>query len=172
MGDSLRRFTGKQLDPESSLYYYGGRYYDPELGRFISPDPFVARFDDPQNLNRYSYVETNPVNYTGPSGYFSFKKFFRKVFRVFNKYILPGICPVCYGISKIPAKVRGGLEIVGGIAMLLTANPYGAFFVASGATSFGRSNGWQIASGVLRGAGAVASGGGSGSDGGGNDFPV
>jgi len=68
-GDSLRRFTGKILDPESGLYYYGGRYYDPELGRFISPDPFVGDPFDPQNLNRYSYVVNNPVNAIDPDGY-------------------------------------------------------------------------------------------------------
>ncbi|MBI4488708.1 MAG: hypothetical protein HY694_06450, partial [Deltaproteobacteria bacterium] len=79
IGDSVRRFTGKQLDPESGLYYYGGRYYDPELGRFISPDPFVGQPDDPQNLNRYSYVGNNPVNYIDPSGFKKKKKggFFR-----------------------------------------------------------------------------------------------
>jgi len=58
------------LDPESGLYYYGGRYYDAELGRFISPDPFVGQPDDPQNHNRYSYVVNNPVNYIDPDGYF------------------------------------------------------------------------------------------------------
>ncbi len=52
--DPTHRFTGKELDPETGLYYYGGRYYDAEIGRFISPDPFVPQFDDPQSLNRYS----------------------------------------------------------------------------------------------------------------------
>ncbi|MBI4487780.1 MAG: hypothetical protein HY694_01725 [Deltaproteobacteria bacterium] len=71
-----------ELDPESGLYYYGGRYYDPELGRFISPDPFVPQPDDPQNLNRYSYVVNNPVNYIDPDGYKKKKKggFFRSFF--------------------------------------------------------------------------------------------
>ena len=58
--DTTRRFTGQELDPETDLYYYGGRYYDHEIGRFVSPDPFVQDPDDPQNLNRYSYVINNP----------------------------------------------------------------------------------------------------------------
>ncbi len=32
------KYTGQELDPESSLYYYVSRYYDPMIGRFISPD--------------------------------------------------------------------------------------------------------------------------------------
>ena len=70
------------LDPESGLYYYGGRYYDPELGRFISPDPFVPGPGEPQSFNRYSYVGNNPVNYIDPSGYAKKKKggFFRSFF--------------------------------------------------------------------------------------------
>jgi RHS repeat-associated protein len=39
--DPTHRFTGQQLDSETGLYYYGGRYYDAEIGRFISPDLFV-----------------------------------------------------------------------------------------------------------------------------------
>ncbi|MGH7830827.1 MAG: RHS repeat-associated core domain-containing protein, partial [Candidatus Binatia bacterium] len=62
-GDSLRRFNGKIQDPETGLLYYGGRYYDPELARWISPDPFIPEPADPQALNRYSYVLNNPVNY-------------------------------------------------------------------------------------------------------------
>ncbi|MBI4528352.1 MAG: hypothetical protein HY695_31545, partial [Deltaproteobacteria bacterium] len=68
--DPNHRFTGQELDLETGLYYYGGRYYDPELGRFISPDPFVGQPGDPQNLNRYSYVVNNPQNYIDPDGYF------------------------------------------------------------------------------------------------------
>jgi hypothetical protein len=42
--------------------------YDPRLGRFLSPDPFVQAPTDPQNFNRYSYCLNNPLKYTDPSG--------------------------------------------------------------------------------------------------------
>jgi RHS repeat-associated protein len=50
--DATHRFTGKELDPETGLMYYGGRYYDPILARFISPDPFASSREssDPQPL--------------------------------------------------------------------------------------------------------------------------
>jgi RHS repeat-associated protein len=67
--DPTHRFNGKELDPESGLYYYGGRYYDPEISRFVSADPFVQAPGNPQSLNRYSYVWNNPQRYTDPSGY-------------------------------------------------------------------------------------------------------
>lgn len=62
-----RLFTGQRLD-STGLYYYGARYYDPAIGRFISPDPVVQDFTNPQTLNRYSYVLNNPLKYTDPSG--------------------------------------------------------------------------------------------------------
>lgn len=68
--DPTHRFTGQELDPESGIHYYGGRYYDQNLARFISPDPFIQEPDNPQNLNRYSYVLNNPQGYIDPSGYF------------------------------------------------------------------------------------------------------
>ena len=68
--DPSHRFTGQKLDPETGLYYYGGRYYDPEMSRFASADPFVQAAMDPQNLNRYTYVRNNPQTYIDPTGYF------------------------------------------------------------------------------------------------------
>jgi RHS repeat-associated protein len=68
--DPTHRFTGQELDPESNIHYYVGRYYDQGLGRFISADPFVQDPDNPQNLNRYSYVLNGPQTYIDPSGYF------------------------------------------------------------------------------------------------------
>ena len=63
------KFTGKEEDPETSLYYYGARYYDPQLGRFISADTVVQAPNDPQTLNRYSYCRNNPLSYTDPTGH-------------------------------------------------------------------------------------------------------
>ncbi|MDR3565629.1 MAG: RHS repeat-associated core domain-containing protein, partial [Negativicutes bacterium] len=63
------KFTGKEIDRESGLYYYGARYYDPVIGRFISPDSVVQSPGDPQMFNRYSYARNNPLYYTDPSGH-------------------------------------------------------------------------------------------------------
>lgn len=49
--------------------YYSARYYDAVLGRFISADTIVPNAGNSQNLNRYSYVENNPVKYVDPSGH-------------------------------------------------------------------------------------------------------
>ncbi|HEY8464010.1 MAG TPA: RHS repeat-associated core domain-containing protein, partial [Bacillota bacterium] len=55
--DETHGFTGKEYDADIDLYYYNARWYDPELGRFISEDP--AR--DPNNPNLYSYCGNNPT---------------------------------------------------------------------------------------------------------------
>ncbi len=64
-----RKYTGQEFDPESGLYYYGARYYDPVLGRFISADGIGVRLGNPQSFNRYSYVLNNPLRYTDPTGH-------------------------------------------------------------------------------------------------------
>ena len=46
------------------------RLYDPSIGRFVSPDPYVQAPDFSQNFNRYSYCLNNPLKYTDPSGKF------------------------------------------------------------------------------------------------------
>ncbi len=61
-------FTGKELDSSTGLYYYGARYYNPKLARFITPDPIIQDFYDPQSLNHYSYARSNPLYYTDPTG--------------------------------------------------------------------------------------------------------
>ena len=58
-------FTGRELDTETSLYYYRARYYDPAIGRFISEDPigFEGGF-----TNLFSYVGNSPTFLTDPTG--------------------------------------------------------------------------------------------------------
>jgi RHS repeat-associated protein len=63
-----KKFTGQRLDSATGLYYYGAKYYDPEIGRFISADTIVPSVANPQSLNRYSYAVNNPLRYTDPTG--------------------------------------------------------------------------------------------------------
>ena len=85
------RFTGKELDEETGLYYYGARYLDPKYSRWLSGDPALndyipkAPIDDEAkkhnenlpgmggiyntvNLHVYHYAGNNPVKYTDPDG--------------------------------------------------------------------------------------------------------
>lgn len=65
-----RGFTGHEQLDGVNLIHMGGRVYDAEIGRFLSADPFVDDKTNLQALNRYSYVQNNPLSYTDPSGYF------------------------------------------------------------------------------------------------------
>nr|WP_225740484.1 RHS repeat-associated core domain-containing protein [Leptospira interrogans] len=64
------KFTGQIEDKESGLYYYKARYYEPTLGRFLQADSVIAP-DSVNGMNRYMYVDGNPVSYRDPSGHIS-----------------------------------------------------------------------------------------------------
>jgi len=63
-----RGYTGHEHLPQFGLINMNARLYDPVLGRFLSPDPFVQAPDLSQNFNRYSYCLNNPLLYTDPTG--------------------------------------------------------------------------------------------------------
>jgi RHS repeat-associated protein len=65
---NAHRFTGEQTDDEIGLLYLRARYYDPEIGRFITKDPLPGFSTSPQSLNRYAYAHNNPINLTDPTG--------------------------------------------------------------------------------------------------------
>ena len=56
------QFTGKKYDPGTGLVYFGGRFYDPEIGRFINQDPAK------QGLNWYEYCNSNPLRNIDTNG--------------------------------------------------------------------------------------------------------
>jgi RHS repeat-associated protein len=64
------RYTGQRLVGYIELYQMGARWYDPYLNRFLSPDSIIPDFSNPQNLNRYSYVNNRPLNAIDPSGHY------------------------------------------------------------------------------------------------------
>jgi len=61
-------FTGREWDAITGLYYYRARYYDPSLGRFLSPDPLPAALDQPLDQNPYLYVRNQPLRLVDPLG--------------------------------------------------------------------------------------------------------
>jgi RHS repeat-associated protein len=68
VSETTLNYTGQKRDG-TGLLYYGARYYDPAMGRFLSPDTMGVSAGDPQSLNRYSYVRNNPLNRTDPTGH-------------------------------------------------------------------------------------------------------
>jgi RHS repeat-associated protein len=89
--DISYRFTGKERDAETGLYYYGARYLDSKTGRWLSTDPALGEYlpgapinDEARkrngnlpgmggvfnlvNLHVYHYSANNPVKYTDPDG--------------------------------------------------------------------------------------------------------
>lgn len=69
------RFSGKEKDPETDLYYFGARYYDAALGRWTAPDPIGLG----DGLNVYCYVRCNPVMLVDPDGRTADEEFFAAV---------------------------------------------------------------------------------------------
>ena len=78
-------------------YYYRARYYDPEIGRFVSEDPLGFAAGD---VNFYAYVGNNPINNNDPSG----------------QFVCGGICiGIAVGVGTSIATgsaIRGGVEAV------------------------------------------------------------
>jgi RHS repeat-associated protein len=81
------KFTGKELDKETGLYYFGARYYDARMSRWISTDKYLERYlpikgnveldnlpgmggiYNSINLDLYCYVRGNPILYLDPDGH-------------------------------------------------------------------------------------------------------
>ena len=70
-----RGFTGHEHLPQFGLINMNARLYDPLVGRFLSPDPFVQDPGFSQNYNRYSYALNNPLKYSDESGEIFFWSF-------------------------------------------------------------------------------------------------
>ena len=65
-----RGFSGHEHLQQYRLINMNARLYDPAIGRFLSPDPYVQMPDFTQNLNRFSYCLNNPLVYKDENGEF------------------------------------------------------------------------------------------------------
>jgi RHS repeat-associated protein len=62
-------YTGKLLDVVTGLYYFGSRFYDEAVGRFITEDSSSGGREDPLSLNRYAYARENPMRFVDLGGH-------------------------------------------------------------------------------------------------------
>ena len=67
-GNDTVWYTGKQEEAAFGLNYFGARWYDPKIGRFMGVDPAGFSADNIQSFNRYAYANNNPYLYVDPDG--------------------------------------------------------------------------------------------------------
>lgn len=94
-GSEPELFLGRGYTSHEHLSWFGlinmnARLYDPLLGRFLSPDPYVQTPDFTQNFNRYSYALNNPLRYTDPSGNEIFTAAFMFLFNGYSNWFFNG----------------------------------------------------------------------------------
>lgn len=118
-------YTGREWDKETGLYYYRARYYDPMEGRFIQKDPLSFAGGD---INLYGYVQSNPINYTDPSGLLLSTDFNPgSLLNMGNKpmpgtptgNVMPGAVPNLAGLIN---QIAGFLNAVNAISIINAAN--------------------------------------------------
>jgi RHS repeat-associated protein len=100
-GSSFNRFafTGHEKDNETGLYYFKARYYDPEVGRFLSQDAYLGDVNTPPSLHKYLYAYANPAVYLDLTGYASLP--------------IPPNTPICDAAcerNKLPPEERQALD--------------------------------------------------------------
>ena len=159
-------FTGKKTDDEYGLIYFGARYYDPKLGRFITPDTIVPYPSDPQSFNRYSYARNNPVNVIDPTGHkWSWTKFWHAAVGAAVGIVAAMVLGPA-GLALVGSTMAGiiGGAVGGAITGGLEGGGQGALIGAAMGGALGGLGGWAVAGGhsfvlggmFLAGAGTAA----------------
>ena len=69
--DNNQWYTGKPHDDDTGLTYFGARYYDPVIGRFMGMDAVGVKEGNHHSFNRYAYANNNPYRFVDPDGNFA-----------------------------------------------------------------------------------------------------
>lgn len=105
-------FHGKPYDSATGLQYFGARYYDPVVGRFMGTDPAGYTEGDWHSFNRYAFSNNNPYHYTDPDG----NSVFDLVFLAVDVYQLGRAIYTGHGAGE--ASINLGISVVGVISPL------------------------------------------------------
>ncbi len=142
---------------DNGLYYMRQRYYNPEIKRFVNQDILTGSIGNSQSLNRYSYVQGNPVSYTDPFGLSPLNGLFSGTMLVHT---------VCELLGWIPGPVGAIANVVDGLVYLFVDKDYkNAFYSLGTAVTFGAGKivaavgkGSKTALNIQRGCNAIGNG--------------
>jgi len=141
-----RGYTGHEHLPMFGLVNMNARLYDPALGRFLSPDPFVQLPFDTQNFNRYSYAMNNPLRYNDPDGQFFFLPILAGV--LWGAVIGAGTGAVAYTVGAAISNNWSWSNFGNSVAMGAVGGALGGGFGALGSVgalgSFGNTIGYGM----------------------------
>jgi len=145
-----RGYTGHEHLTQFGLINMNARLYDPAVGRFLSPDPFVQAPGFSQSFNRYSYCLNNPFRYTDPDGEIAWLVAIVAGYFVFGTdagyQLQKYVSPVAVQIDFKWGTHQKGLGINAGIGLPKAFSPV-APWVDAGATyywtSYGDYKGWE-----------------------------
>lgn len=128
-----RGYTGHEHLQMFALINMNARLYDPALGRFLSPDPYVQSPFDTQRFNRYSYGLNNPLKYTDPDGEIPVVAVAAIVFAASFSidYLYTGLTTESWGMKSVGnSLVSAGISTAG--------------FFATGGAAGGLSKAWTF----------------------------
>ena len=165
------RYRGYYYDSDLGLYYLNSRYYDPYIGRFISPDSvgYLGANGDLQSYNLYAYCGNNPVMYVDPTGNFPVLALVLGITALAGLGLTIGgvaadnntLTAIGLTMVAIPALISGGMAIAAGIGgATLTGIVGGATILAGVGTGLFASaeyqqaftgNNWILDTGISEG---------------------
>ncbi|SSC11118.1 hypothetical protein BPUTSESOX_475 [uncultured Gammaproteobacteria bacterium] len=149
-----------------------GRVYDPQIGRFLSADPYIQDPYNTQSYNRYSYVMNNPLKYTDPSGYSwnpikAVAKAWRSAWRGVKKYgrVIIAAVIAYYTGGLVANSAWANCTVVGSswVGTAVAGAAGGAAFGASSTLLYGGSVSDAIKAAAIGAVSGAISGGISGS---------
>ncbi len=112
------------MTDDNTMYYMRQRYYNPQIKRFINQDILTGSIGNSASLNRYSYVEGNPVSYTDPFGLSPFGYLSEPLHKTLDWF---GMIPV----------IGTGFDLINATIYLMEGKPAYALFAAFSSIGIG-----------------------------------
>ncbi|HEY3359570.1 MAG TPA: FG-GAP-like repeat-containing protein [Polyangia bacterium] len=135
-----RGFTGQRHD-ESGLVFLHARYYDPQLARFISPDPVVP-YESVVGMNRYAYAGNDPVNHTDSNGLGWFSKLFTGIVKFVSKVVDFAVKFVQGVVNLIKGALQGDVKSIMTLVIMVAAWYIGGALLETVQSTYGAFSGW------------------------------